>query len=375
VNPLGDVLARRIRAHGPLTVADFMAEALGHPEYGYYTTRDPLGRAGDFTTAPEISQVFGELIGLWCADLWSRMGRPDPIVLAELGPGRGTLMRDALRAARLVPEFLAAARLYLVETSPVLRRAQAKTLRDHKPAWHETIATLPPGPLLVIANEFFDALPIRQFVKTEAGWREKLVGLSAETDDLAFALSPGITPAVALVPAALRDAPPGSVAEIGAASLSVMDGLAERLVAAGGAALVIDYGYLGPTCGETLQAVRRHQRHDPLESPGSADLTAHVDFTALAEAAHQAGAWSWGPVPQGAFLQALGIAARLERLLRQAGPGQAADLGIAVRRLIDPAEMGTLFKVLCIAAPGLPPPAGFPEARPGVITRRPTEPR
>jgi NADH dehydrogenase [ubiquinone] 1 alpha subcomplex assembly factor 7 len=375
VNPLGDVLARRIRAHGPLTVADFMAEALGHPDYGYYTTRDPLGRAGDFTTAPEISQVFGELIGLWCVDLWTRMGRPNPILLAELGPGRGTLMRDALRAARLVPEFLAAARLHLVESSPVLRRTQARALAAHKPAWHETIATLPPGPLLVIANEFFDALPIRQFVKTEAGWREKLVGLSAEADALAFALSPGPTPAVALVPPGLREAPPGSVAEIGAAGLSVADGLAERIVAAGGAALVIDYGYLGPASGDTLQAVQRHRRHDPLEAPGSADLTAHVDFTALADAAHQRGAWSWGPVPQGAFLQALGIAARLERLLQRAAPGQAADLGIAVRRLIDPAEMGTLFKVLCIAAPGLPPPAGFPQASPGAITQRPTEPR
>ncbi len=369
MNPLGDVLARRIRAHGPLTVADFMAEALGHPEYGYYTTRDPLGRAGDFTTAPEISQVFGELIGLWCADLWSRMGRPNPVILAELGPGRGTLMRDALRAARLVPEFTAALRLHLVETSPALRRTQAKTLRDHRPDWHETMATLPPGPLLVVANEFFDALPIRQFVKTTEGWREKLVGLSAEADALAFALSPGSTPAVALVPPELREASPGSVAEIGAATLSVVDGLAERLVATGGAALVIDYGYQGPASGDTLQALRRHQRHDPLDAPGTADLTAHVDFTALANAAHQAGAWSWGPVPQGAFLQALGITARLERLLQHAAPGQAADLGIAVRRLIDPAEMGTLFKVLCIAAPDLPPPAGFPQAAPGAMTR------
>ena len=365
MTPLGEVLARRIRAHGPLTVADFMAEALGHPEYGYYTTRDPLGRAGDFTTAPEISQVFGELIGLWCADLWSRMGRPDPVILAELGPGHGTLMRDALRAARLVPEFLKAVRLHLVETSPVLRRVQGKTLQAHRPVWHETITTLPQGALLVIANEFFDALPIRQFVKAEAGWREKLVGLSAEADALAFALSPGPTPALALIPPELRDAPPGSVAEICPAALAIADGLAERLVATGGAALVIDYGYLGPACGDTLQAVRRHQRHDPLEAPGTADLTAHVDFTALTAAAHQAGAWSWGPVPQGAFLQAIGIAARLERLLENADTRQAADLGIAVRRLIDPAEMGTLFKCLCLATPGLPPPAGFPQAGSG----------
>lgn len=361
MNPLGELLARRIRAHGPLTVADFMAEALGHPQYGYYTTRDPLGRRGDFTTAPEISQIFGELIGLWCADLWTRMGRPNPILLAELGPGRGTLMADALRAARVMPEFLAALRLHLVETSPVLRRAQAKALHDHRPHWHETIATLPPGPLLVIANEFFDALPIRQFVRTEEDWREKLVGLSAEADALAFALTPGPSPALALVPPELRAAPPGSVCEVSPAGIAVADALASRLVDAGGAALVIDYGYVGRACGDTLQAVRRHRRHDALDEPGSADLTAHVDFTAIAEAAHAAGAWSWGPVPQGAFLQMLGLAARLERLLARAAPGQAADIGIAARRLIDPAEMGTLFKVFCIAAPGMPAPAGFAE--------------
>src|SRR5712671_6965901 len=264
MTPLEEVLARRIRTQGPLTVAEFMAEALGHPEYGYYATRDPLGRRGDFVTAPEISQVFGELIGLWCVDLWDRAGRPTPFVLAELGPGRGTLMADALRAARIVPEFLTALRLHLVETSSVLRQAQHRALKAFGPVWHDSIASLPPGPCLLVANEFLDALPIRQLVKTETGWHEKLIGLSAEADSLAFALSPGPAPSAALVPAELQAAPPGSVCEISPASLAVADTIARRVVAEGGAALIIDYGHVRRGCGDTLQAMRRHQRHDPL---------------------------------------------------------------------------------------------------------------
>jgi NADH dehydrogenase [ubiquinone] 1 alpha subcomplex assembly factor 7 len=370
VNALEELLARRIRTQGPLTVAEFMAEALGHPEYGYYATRDPLGRRGDFITAPEISQIFGELIGLWCADLWDRAGRPTPFTLAELGPGRGTLMADALRAANVMPEFIAALRLHLVETSPVLRRVQHRALKRFAPSWHDSIASLPLGPLLVVANEFIDALPIRQLVKTDSGWHEKLIGLSAEADRLAFALSPAPTAAAALVPENLRDAPPGSVCEINPAALAVADTIARRLVESGGAALIIDYGYAKRACGDTLQALRRHQRHDPLENPGSADLTAHVDFAALAETAAAVGARIWGPVAQGAFLRNLGIAARAERLLAGATPGQAADIGTACRRLIDPAEMGTLFKVLCIAAPTLPSPAGFAPEPADDATRR-----
>jgi NADH dehydrogenase [ubiquinone] 1 alpha subcomplex assembly factor 7 len=359
VNPLEEVLARRIRTQGPLTVGEFMAEALGHPEYGYYATRDPLGRRGDFTTAPEISQVFGELIGLWCVDLWDRAGRPAPFILAELGPGRGTLMEDALRAARVVPEFLSALRLHLVETSPVLRKAQHRALNPFAPVWHDSIASLPSGRLMLIANEFLDALPIRQLVKTETGWHEKLIGLSAEADRLAFALSPGPAPSAALVPVELRAAPPGSVCEIGPAALAVADTIARRAVEDGGAALIIDYGHVKRGCGETLQAVRRHQRHHPLDDPGEADLTAHVDFAALAEIAAADGATVWGPVAQGAFLERIGIAARAERLIAGATHAQAADIGSACRRLIDPAEMGTLFKVLCIAGPSMPVPAGF----------------
>jgi NADH dehydrogenase [ubiquinone] 1 alpha subcomplex assembly factor 7 len=359
VNPLGELLARRIRIHGPLTVADFMAEALGHPDYGYYRTHDPLGRRGDFITAPEVSQIFGELIGLWCADLWERAGRPSPSLLVELGPGRGTLMADALRATRVMPGFADAMRLHLVETSAVLREAQLRALSAYGPVWHDSIASLPPGPAFIIGNEFLDALPIRQFVRSAAGWREKLVGLSAESDDLAFALAPHATPAVALIPAELAHAPEGSVSEVSPGALAVVDALATRLVAEGGAALFVDYGYYPRAAGDTLQAVRRHQRHDILAAPGEADLTAHVDFTAIAETARHAGAKVWGPTTQRDFLLLLGLAARAERLAAKANPTQAADIGAACHRLVAPGEMGTLFKVLAMTGGNVPEPAGF----------------
>jgi NADH dehydrogenase [ubiquinone] 1 alpha subcomplex assembly factor 7 len=258
-----------------------------------------------------------------------------------------------------MPGFLDAMRLHLVETSPVLRRAQTRALAPLGPQWHDSIASLPEGPLLAVANEFLDALPIRQLVKTAVGWREKLVGLSAESDGLAFALAPGPSLAAALVPRALAVAPEGSQCEVSPAAVAVADAMARRLASGGGALLVIDYGYFPHACGDTLQAVRRHRRHDPLEAPGEADITAHVDFAAIAEAATAAGARVHGLVGQGDFLRRLGLEARAERLLRNASPAQAADIGAACRRLIDPSEMGTLFKVLCIAAPDCPEPAGF----------------
>jgi NADH dehydrogenase [ubiquinone] 1 alpha subcomplex assembly factor 7 len=361
VTSLGESLVRRIRTGGPLTVAEFMAEALGNPQHGYYTTRDPLGRAGDFITSPEISQIFGELIGLWAADLWDRMGRPDRLFLAELGPGRGTLMADALRAARLMPGFLDAAQLHLVETSPALRRAQAQALAAYRPNWHDSVATLPDGPLLAVANEFLDALPIRQLVKTAQGWAERRIGLDA-AGGLAFVLAAPHEATASLVPASLRDAPIGSLCEVAPAASGVADALARRIVRMGGAVLFIDYGHTVRACGETLQAVRRHQPHPVLQDPGEADLTAHVDFAALAEAAVAAGARVWGPLTQGAFLRNLGIDSRAQRLAAGATPAQAAEIISACRRLIDPGEMGTLFKVLAIAAPDQAAPAGFASA-------------
>ena len=357
---LGDLLARRIRTTGPLTIAEFMAEALQHPRLGYYATRDPLGTAGDFITAPEVSQVFGELVGLWCADAWDRIGRPDPVLLAELGPGRGTLMADALRALKVAPDFRRALRLHLVETSPPLRALQAQTLAAAAPAWHDTAETLPPGPLLLIANEFLDALPIRQFERTGAGWHERRIGLGAD-GGLAFLRDPAPSPAAALLPKSLGDAPPGSIAETCPAALALATSLGARIQSEGGAALLIDYGHAKSACGDTLQAVRRHAYHPVLDAPGSADLTAHVDFAAFAAAARAAGAGVHGPVTQGEFLRALGIEARMARLLERASPAQRKTIESGVHRLIDRAEMGTLFKAIALTRADAPVPAGFPE--------------
>lgn len=361
MNPLARLLAQRIRAAGPLTVADFMQEALLHPRYGYYTTRDPLGARGDFITAPEVSQVFGELVGLWCADAWDKMGRPGDVILAELGPGRGTLMADALRALKAVPDLGRALTLHLVETSPVLRRSQAASLAGASPSWHDSIAQLPEGPLILIANEFLDALPVRQLVRGANAWHERLVSLAADGETLAFALDPAPSAAAALLPRSLATAPEGSLAEIRPAALALAAALGARLARQGGVALFIDYGYFPSAAGDTLQALRRHRRHEVLEDPGEADLTAHVDFAAFADAARQAGARTWGPEPQGAFLAALGLAERATALLARASAAQIETIESGCRRLIDPDEMGTLFKALALAAPPLPAPAGFAE--------------
>lgn len=362
MTPLGELLAQRIRHTGPITLAQYMAEALGHPRHGYYTTRDPFGRAGDFTTAPEISQMFGELVGLWCVAVWQSMGSPARLCLAELGPGRGTLMADALRAARLRPAFRAAARVHLVETSPVLRARQAETLRaaepELEPAWHDSVSTLPDGPLLLIANELFDALPVHQFQRTAEGWRERVVTLDDSGDRLAFALAPP-GPALALLAPAQRSAPQGAVAEVSPASLALASEIARRVAAGGGAALVVDYGPAESAAGDSLQAVQGHRPVDPLDAPGEADLTAHVDFAALSRAAREQGAAVHGPVPQGRFLASLGLEARAAALLRRADQAQAASIRAAVARLLGADEMGTLFKALAIAAPGLPVPPGF----------------
>ena len=347
-------LARRIRADGPMSIASYMEEALFHPRWGYYATRDPLGARGDFITAPEVSQMFGELIGLWCAELWQRMGAPDPVLLVELGPGRGTLMRDALRAARLVPEFGRAVRLHLIERSPVLRAAQGRALADAAPRWHDDLSELPPGPVLLVANEFLDALPIRQYVQSSDGWHERVVALARGGDALAFALDPAVA-----ADAALPSAAPGAIREIRPAARTLARALGTRLTEHGGAALFIDYGYWPSGCGDTLQAVRHHRTHDVLDAPGAADLTAHVDFADFAQAAAAAGARAWGPVEQGAFLARLGIAARAARLAADASADQALLIRSGCRRLIDPTQMGRLFKALALTRPACPPPAGF----------------
>ncbi len=315
----------------------FMARA----NAAYYATHDPFR---DFTTAPEITQVFGEILGLWAAVTWEAMGRPSPVLLAECGPGRGTLMADARRAiARVAPAFHAALRLHLVESSPRLRSIQASLLPGA--TWHDTLASFPPGPLLLIANEFLDALPIRQFVRRGAGWSERHV------TDGAFVERPATGPD--------RPAADGDIVERNEPALALVATLARRLAAEQGAALFLDYGPAESAPGDSLQAIRAGAPADPLAESGSADLTAHVDFAALAQAAIHAGAAVHGPIPQGLFLSRLGLFQRSGQLARTQPPARAATLMQAAQRLAEPTRMGRLFKVLCVCHPSLPTPAGF----------------
>ena len=359
MNQLARRLAARIRATGPITLADYMAEALGHPEHGYYRRGDPLGAAGDFTTAPEISQMFGELIGLWLADAWERLGRPDPVRVVELGPGRGTLLVDALRAWCVAPDLLAAADLHLVESSPGLRDRQRAALAGRPATWHPDFGTVPKGALLLVANEFFDALPIRQFQRTEHGWCERMIALGESGQGLRMVLAPPSPAAEALLSPRQRSASRGAIAEVSPAARGLAGAIGVRLAQSPGAALIIDYGHDEDGFGDSLQAVRRHARADPLADPGEADLTAHVDFAALAASAGAAGAQCHGPVDQGLFLRRLGIELRAQGLREKATPAQAADLDAALHRLIDEAEMGSLFRAVAFTSPGFGPPAGF----------------
>lgn len=340
------MFARLITGDGPISVAHYMGEANAR----YYAARDPLGASGDFVTAPEISQMFGELIGLWLADIWHRAGRPPGAAYVELGPGRGTLARDALRAAERVG--LEAA-VHFVEASPPLRALQRQAIPQAR--WHDDLAGVPDdGPLLLVANEFLDALPVRQLVTTAQGWRERMVGLA----DGAFVPVAGNRPMDAAVPAHLRDAPPGTIIETCPGAAAIIGEVAARLARQGGAALLIDYGHGEFRTGSTLQAVRAHRKVDPFANPGEADLTAHVDFATLAAVALAHGARWLGTVEQGAWLRALGIDARAHALVN-ASPAQAAATLAARERLVAPDQMGALFKVMALAAPDWPDGAGF----------------
>lgn len=354
-------LKRLIALKGPLSLSDFMTEALWHPSVGYYARSAVLGAEGDYVTAPEISQMFGELLGLWCASVWQAMGSPHPFRLIELGPGRGLLMADALRVARAMPGFLEAARIHLVEASPRLREAQRARLAGREIVWHNDLGDVPDGPSILLANEFLDALPIVQLERIEAGWRERLVDYDESEGRFQFTLALHPTMAEQLLSPEQAAAPLGSVAEVSLAAISLITSIAVRLGEHGGAALFIDYGPAESALGTTLQALSRHERQDALEAPGTADLTAHVDFAGLARAAREAGVSVHGPVEQGVFLQRLGIRERAERLLAVTTPEQAKQIQSALRRLIDPAEMGTLFKMMTITHPAMPIPAGFEE--------------
>ncbi len=347
-------LKTRITNDGPLSVADYMTECLLHPKFGYYTTRDPLGAQGDFVTAPEISQMFGELIGLSLAQAWMDQASPDPFTLAELGPGRGTLMADILRATRSVPGFHAALEICLIEASPTLRNVQKQALSEYEVTWLDHAADLPQQPLYLVANEFFDALPVRQFIRQGEGWAEKHVGL--QDDMLSFGLTePTAQPSLEH---RLEDTKDGDLVEICTTAPPVLTEVCTRIATHGGAALVIDYGDWR-SLGDTLQALRAHAPTDPLQDPGAADLTTHVDFEALTITAAAANCAFSRITPQGIFLERLGITNRAQSLATSLS-GDALDSLIAAhRRLTHPQEMGTLFKVMGLFPKALTPPPGL----------------
>jgi NADH dehydrogenase [ubiquinone] 1 alpha subcomplex assembly factor 7 len=350
MTPLAALIARRIAATGPITLAEYMAECLLHPEHGYYTTRPPFGMLGDFTTAPEISQMFGEMLGLCLAQAWLDQGSPPNFTLAELGPGRGTLMADAMRATRRVPGFHAAANLVLLEASPALRTRQRAALDGHVVTWIDQIADLPDAPLFLLANEFFDALPIRQFTRMGVGWSETVIGLR----DGALALGRTDPAPLAHLGHRLDDTQTGGVVEVCPASAPIMAHIGGLVAGRGGAALIVDYGGWDSN-GNTFQAVRNHCFADPMAAPGEADLTAHVDFAALARTAIPA---TYAYTTQAALLLALGMGQRAAALATQL-EGEALESHFAAyHRLTDPVEMGSVFKVLALYPAGAAPPPG-----------------
>lgn len=349
---LEEHIVELISALGPIPVSEYMALCLFDPRDGYYTTREPFGTKGDFTTAPEISQMFGELVAVWLYEAWLAIGKPMPVTVAEIGPGRGTLMKDMLRTlSRLDGEFVAAAAFAMVETSPRLTEIQKKTLAGAQAAlgWHENVGTLAKTPLLIVGNELFDAIPIRQFVRTEKGWRERMIGLD-DNDRLSFfAGAASLDPS--LLPDDAADAPQGAVVELAPARTALMTTVAEHIAKHGGAGLFIDYGYLRPGVGDTLQALRKHRHDGVLASPGEADLTTHVDFAALNAAARVQGL-DTRTATQGAFLLGMGLLERAGQLGAGAGEALRKKISGEVERLAGPQAMGELFKVLAVMPAG-----------------------
>ncbi len=357
--PLARKLIARIAAGGPIPVSAYMDACLNDAKHGYYRTAQPLGRSGDFITAPEISQMFGELLGLWAASVWKAMGAPEPVSLIELGPGRGTLAADALRAAKALPPFRETLSLHLVETSPVLRAEQSRRLANHGARWHETLADVPDGPAIILANEFVDALPVRQLVWCDGEWRERCVGHDAEQG---FHFTEGSAAAMTAEERELVPGGPagGEVAELRPGAARLLTDIARRGASGPQAALFIDYGHTEAASGDTLQAVSGHRYAGVFDAPGQHDITAQVNFRHLAQQTQAAGLSAFGPMPQGRFLLQLGLEARCQTLLRGATPDQQRKVMSGARRLVDPAQMGELFKVMAVTA-GMseaPPPFG-----------------
>jgi len=364
-SPLLSEIKKLIESSGPMPVWRYMELCMMHPTLGYYVSRDPLGREGDFTTAPEVSQMFGELLGLWTASVWKSMGSPATFQLVELGPGRGTMMADALRALRVVPPLYQTLSVHLVEINPVLREKQLKTLTGARSInWHNNIDEVPEGPTIILANEYFDVLPIHQAVKGENGWHERVIELD---DDglLEFGASADPIPRFeVLLPPLVRAAPIGAVFEW--RPDAEMMKIASLVRDQGGAALIIDYGHLRSEAGDTFQAIARHSFTDPLKAPGLADITAHVDFQALSRAAEDVGARVHGPATQGDFLKRIGIETRAVTLMAKATPEVSDDISSALKRLVGGGRsgMGTMFKVLGVSAPDIPALPGLSDEQP-----------
>jgi NADH dehydrogenase [ubiquinone] 1 alpha subcomplex assembly factor 7 len=359
--PLDAEIRARIAHAGPISVAEFMGLCLYDPRYGYYNRRPPFGAGGDFITAPEISQMFGELVGLWAAEVWRSIGKPDPVALIELGPGRGTMMGDALRAARAAPEFRRAVRVHLIETSRDLQSRQRQTLsgvEDVPLHWHGSIDEMPAAPCIIVANEFFDALPVRQAERRPAGWHERMVAADGSGALMLTVAHEPITDLGSKLPPAVAHAQIGEIFEWRPCKFAIE---IARRAAAGGAALIIDYGHLKSGTGDTLQAVRRHKYANPLTLPGLTDLTAHVDFEALGKAAEEAGARVHGPIEQGTWLKRLGIETRAAMLQANGSESKRADIAAAVLRLTGtgPGQMGSLFKAIAFSAPAIAHLPGF----------------
>jgi len=364
-SPLQSEIRKLIKSSGPMPVWRYMELCLTHPEHGYYVSRDPLGREGDFTTAPEVSQMFGELLGLWTASVWKAIGSPPALRLVELGPGRGTMMADALRALRVLPPLYQSLSVHLVEINPVLREKQRATLTGFRNiAWHDSIDEVPEGPAVILANEYFDVLPIHQVVKREGGWHERVVDLDPNGRLVFDAGAAPIPRFEVLLPPLVRAAPIGAVFEWRPDG-EIMK-IATRVRDQDGAALIIDYGHLRSDAGDTFQAIARHSFADPLKNSGQADVTAHVDFQALARAAEDVGARVHGPVTQGEFLKRLGIETRAVTLMGKTTPEVSADISSALKRLTDSGRdgMGSMFKVLAITEPGLTSVAGLSDDQP-----------
>jgi NADH dehydrogenase [ubiquinone] 1 alpha subcomplex assembly factor 7 len=358
-------IKKLIKSSGPMPVWRYMELCLMHPKHGYYVSRDPLGREGDFTTAPEVSQMFGELLGLWAASVWKAIGSPPVLRLIELGPGRGTMMADVQRALRVLPPLYQSLSIHLVEINPVLRDKQASTLSGVRNiAWHDTIDEIPEGPAVILANEYFDVLPIHQVVRRENGWHERVVDIDEDGELIFGSAAEPIPRFDVLLPPLVRAAPVGAVFEW-RPDAEIMK-IATRVRDQDGAALIIDYGHMRSDAGDTFQAIARHSFTDPLKAPGQADVTAHVDFQALARGAEDLGARVHGPVTQGEFLKRIGIETRAVTLMAKATPEVSEDISGALKRLTDSGRggMGSMFKVLAISEPQLILLAGFSDDKP-----------